>query len=186
MKYTRVVIPLAVSALLAPTISTPAMADTTDLSDPSSVLSQNFSQFLNRSDNAGEVTERASARGVAEQSSALTVDPAVNEVPAFKVGTGSKDKTGSEDGYTVLSDPDSSAAQYIRADAAGATIVSAVESSNSLGSMEFELEDGVKSTAKADTDTPYIFLENGEQVALRAPTVKDANGKTLNASLGVS
>lgn len=66
-----------------------------------------------------------------------------------------------------------------------ATILSNAEQNTSADSFEFDLDDSVKSVAKVESDAPYDFLENGEQVALRSSSVKDANGKTMDASYSI-
>lgn len=186
MTLAKAVLPVAAAAaLLAPSFAAPANASTADVTDPSDVLESHFSQFLNRSDDAGAISETKSVARAQSDQSELTIDPAVDEVPSFKVGSDLKKQSGQKDGYTVLTNPEASQAQYVRADAAGATILSTAEEKTAADSLEFDLEDKVKSVARTDSDTPYVFLENGEQVALRSPSVKDASGKTMDASYSI-
>lgn len=185
MKLAKAVLPVAAAAaLLAPSLSAPASAATTDVTDPSEVLTKEFSQFLDRTDSAGSVTDGKSARSALSDASSLTVAPAIDEVPNFQLRSSLQNHSKAADGYTVLTDDSEDTAQYIRADAAGATVLSAAETADA-GSFKFTLGDGVKSVAKSETDAPFVFLDNGEQVVLRAPTVKDANGTTLDAEYNV-
>lgn len=175
----------AAAALLAPSFAAPANAATPDVTDPSTVLAKDFSQFLDRDDKAGNISDGAAARSDSASASSLTVDPAIDQVPSVKLGSSLQNHSKDNDGYTVLTDANEDAAQYIRADAAGATVLSTAEDASSGDSFKFKLSDGVKSVAKSKTDAPFVFLDNGEQIALRSPTVKDADGKTLDAEYNV-
>lgn len=186
MTLAKAVLPVAAAAaLLAPSFAAPASAATADVTDPSDFLESHFSQFLNRSDEAGAISETKSVARTQGDQSKLTIDPAIDEVPSFKVGSDLKKQSAQKDGYTVLSNPEANQAQYVRADAAGATILSTAEEKTSADSLEFDLEDKVKSVARTETDTPFVFFENGEQVVLRSLSVRDANGKSLNASYSI-
>lgn len=181
MKLAPKLLPIAVAAMIAPSIATPATAATIDLTDPSAVLNNDFSQFVNRKDAPGDVSMSPTFRSGSATHSTLTVNPAVSEVPSFQLGSSVEEHKGVRDGYTVLADSTEEATQFVRADAAGATVITAVGDQDSTNDLEFSLEDGVASAAKTATETPFVFLDNGEQAALRAPMVKDADGKSLNA-----
>lgn len=185
MKLTHTALPFAVAALLAPAVATPAMAASPDLSDPSTVLSDNFSQFLDRSDESGKVSDSPAARSTSSSAASLNIDPAIGDVPDFQVDVPSTQNSGQKDGYTVLTDAESQSAQYVRADEAGATVITAASNSESVNGLSFDLGDGVKTAAKTDSDTPFVFLDNGEQVVLRTPTVKDATGRSIPANYSI-
>lgn len=184
MKFQTFALAGALVALGAPLGVAPASA-AENITDPQSLLDDSFPQFLNRSDDSGRVEVGVQKRGTQSSSQPITVDPTIEEVPQLSFGSAELTYTGTDDGYEIFANAEETRSQFVRADAAGASIVSAATTSESVGGLRVDFPQGIDrdpTESSLANGSRIITLDDGEKVVLREPLVHGADGEQLEAS----
>ena len=177
----------AISAIAVPASTTVAEAAAIDLTDPVSALNPHFSQFLDRTDEDGDVepsVERSATRS-SSNGGELTIDPALEVIPEISQGTTGLTLHGQSHGYTVLSNENEDRADFVRADEAGASVLHIASSASAAADITLEFPEGIdeaKSQESFSRSSARVFLDNGDGLTLREPIVRDSDGAYLNAS----
>lgn len=175
----------AVAALTAPLGASPATANSTDITDPESTLVDQFPQFVDRPDDHGDVEIDSPAARTQNSSDVITVDPVIDEVPELTLGSAGLTYAGAEDSYDVFTNVEKTRSQFVRADAAGASVLSSAATAETVEELRLEFPQGVDQEATAvllRDEASIVAFEDGDKIALREPLVYSADGAKLEAS----
>lgn len=169
-----------------PLAAVPASALSADLTEPESTLGNHFAQFLDRTDDHGDVEVAVkTARTQSSSSEVISIDPALDEVPELFLGSAGLTHVGAEDGYDIFTDAEKTRSQFVRADAAGASVISSATDAEAVEELRLDFPQGIDQEATAvllRDGASIVAFDDGGMIALRDPLVYGGDGTKLEAS----
>lgn len=182
---TTVLAAAAVTALTVPVAASPANANSADITEPEATLSNHFSQFLDRTDDHGEIEVDNQNARTQNSSDVLSIDPALDTVPELILGSAGLAHAGVEDGYDIFTNAEETRSQFVRADAAGASVLSSAADAKSVEELKLDFPQGIDQKATAvllQDEVSMVAFDNGDKIALREPLAYSADGSKLEAT----
>src|SRR5699024_10415444 len=175
----------AVAALTASLATSPATAASGDITEPESTFGNHFSQFLDRTDPRGETKVHDQTTRTHNSSATISLDPALDSVPELIMGSAGLSHAGVKDDYDIFTNADETRSQFVRADAAGASVLSSATSAEAIEELKLDFPQGIDHEATAALlrggDSVVVF-DNGDKIILREPLVYSARGNNLEAA----
>lgn len=115
----------------------------------------------------------------------LSIDPALDTIPELSLGSAGLTHAGVEEGYDIFTNAEETRSQFVRADAAGASVLSSATDAEAVEELKLDFPQGVDQEATAvllRDGASIVAFDNGDKIALREPLVYSADGTKLEAT----